>query len=219
MSISKKHTAIIASGIVALILLADQSLKIWVKTSMLMYERIQLAGDWAYLLFTENDGMAFGFDGIATFFLALFRLGAIAFIGYYLLRLIRTSRPLGYIVCMTLVLAGALGNVIDNCFYGLLFTASTPDQLAQLVPMGEGYGSFLSGHVVDMFHFPIIDTILPDWLPFKGGERFIFFSPIFNIADAAISCGAIAIALFYRQQLAMDLEKPKQEEDAEHSSI
>lgn len=208
----QKRTALLTIAIMLLILLADQALKVWVKTSMLMYERIQLAGDWAYLLFTENDGMAFGFDGIGTLFLALFRLAAITYLFFKLVHLLRHARPLGYIICVALVIAGALGNVIDNCFYGLIFTASTPYELARLVPMGEGYGSFLSGHVVDMFYFPMIDTILPEWLPFKGGERFVFFSPIFNLADAAISCGAVAIALFYRQELSQDLGSSKEED-------
>lgn len=207
MKISRKHTAIIAASTILLTIIADQMLKIWVKTSMLMYERICLASDWAYLLFTENDGMAFSFDFISTEYLTLFRLIAISLLTIYLVRLVRTMRPLLYIVCIALVLAGALGNVIDNCFYGLIFTASTPYALAEVVPIGEGYAGFLSGHVVDMFYFPIIDTTLPGWVPIKGGERFVFFSPIFNLADAAISCGAIFIALFCRKQLSEDLEK------------
>ncbi len=194
------------SAILLLVIVSDQVLKVWVKTHMLLGEHIYIT-DWFYLLFTENKGMAFGLEFVGTLFLTLFRLIAVVFFVGYAVKMIKLHKPVGYVVCLTLIVAGALGNVIDNCFYGLIFSQSTPFELAQSVPIGQGYGSFLSGHVVDMFYFPIIDTQLPDWLPVGGGSRFVFFSPIFNLADAAISCGAIAILLFYRKMILTEEKK------------
>ena len=162
---------------------------------MPLHSSINMIGEWAILFFTENKGMAFGWDFIGTTFLTLFRVFAVVVLVLYMLQLIKRNFSLGYIVCVALVLAGATGNIIDNLFYGLIYSESTPC----------GYGGFLEGKVVDMFYFPIIDTTLPQWLPLKGGERFIFFSPIFNFADAAITCGGIAILLFYRKAFSRSL--------------
>ena len=147
--------------------------------------------------------MAFGLEIFAKLFLTSFRIAMAVLITWYLSKLVRQTEKVktGFIVCLSLVLAGAVGNIIDCVLYGEIFTASTHSTLASIVPFGEGYGSVLEGKVVDMFYFPIIDTHWPEWMPFVGGEHFIFFSPIFNFADAAISCGMIAIILFYSRYL------------------
>jgi signal peptidase II len=130
-------------------------------------------------------------------FLTTFRIGAVAAIVWYLCKIVKRNFATGFIACLALVLGGALGNIIDCVFYGLIFSQSSSFELAQFVPFGEGYTSLLHGRVVDMFYFPIIDTYWPQWMPFVGGDHFIFFSPIFNFADAAISCGIIAMIIFY----------------------
>ena len=140
---------------------------------------------------------------IGKLFLSLFRIVAVVLIAWYLTRVVKQKPRVknGYIVCLSLILAGAVGNIIDCVFYGEFFSASTHTDIATWVPMGQGYADWLHGRVVDMFYFPIIDTYWPDWIPFVGGEHFIFFSPIFNFADAAISCGIIALLLFYSRYL------------------
>ncbi|MCI5581869.1 MAG: lipoprotein signal peptidase [Phocaeicola plebeius] len=192
----------LAVAIVVMVLAIDQLIKIAVKTNMFLYERIHIA-DWFYIYFTENNGMAFGMEIFAKLFLTLFRIVAVILISGYLYRIVHQSHryQTGYIVCLSFILAGAIGNIIDCVFYGEVFSASLPDQVAQWVPVGEGYSSWLHGKVVDMFYFPIIDTYWPDWMPMVGGDRFIFFSPIFNFADAAISCGIVALLLFYSSSL------------------
>lgn len=187
--------------IIALVLVIDQAIKIAVKTSMFFHESIHVT-DWCYIYFTENNGMAFGMEIFGKLFLTSFRIIAVALIIYYLYKIIkRGTAKMGFIVCLSLILAGAAGNIIDCVFYGMIFSESTPFQIAQFVPWGEGYTSLFHGRVVDMFYFPIIDTHWPDWMPMVGGNRFIFFSPIFNFADAAISCGIIAMLIFYSSYL------------------
>ena len=206
---------IIAVSVVILILFCDQLIKFHVKTSMPLHSSVNLLGNWALLLFTENKGMAFGWDFVGTTLLTLFRFIAIGVLIWYLHKLITKNYSLGYIFCVAAILAGAAGNIIDNLFYGLVYSESTPWTAATLVPFGTGYGGFLEGRVVDMFYFPVIDTYLPEWLPWKGGERFIFFSPIFNFADAAITCGGLAILFFYRKSFSKSLgNKDKQESTA-----
>lgn len=146
--------------------------------------------------------MAYGMKFINKLVLSLFRLFAIGFIGYYLAKIIKKNvAPLGYIVLIAMVLAGAAGNLIDCLFYGLIFDASTPFTVSQFVPFGEGYSTFLHGKVVDMFYFPIVQTTWPEWVPYFGGSEYVFFSPVFNFADACISVGVVALLLFYRKQL------------------
>lgn len=192
----------LAALIVAAVLVIDQLIKIAVKTNMFLHEHIRIT-DWFYIYFTENNGMAFGLEIFAKIFLTLFRIVAVILITWYLARIVRQSERVknGYIVCLSLILAGAVGNIIDCVFYGEVFSASTHTQIASWVPVGQGYADWLHGKVVDMFYFPIIDTYWPDWMPFVGGEHFIFFSPIFNFADASISCGIIALLLFYSRYL------------------
>lgn len=178
------------------VLIIDQIIKFWVKTTMYWHESIRIA-DWFHIYFTENNGMAFGMEIVGKFFLTSFRIVAVGFIAWFLIRFIKKELKTGFIFCISLILAGALGNIIDSVFYGVLFNESTYSQIATFLPEGGGYAPLFYGKVVDMFYFPIIDTFWPQWMPFVGGDRFIFFSPIFNFADAAISCGMVALLIFY----------------------
>lgn len=198
---NKTYKAWMAVAIVVAILLIDQIIKIEVKTNMTLGEAKRVT-DWFYIEFIENNGMAYGMKFINKLVLSLFRLFAIGFIGYYLAKIIKKDvAPLGYIVLIAMVLAGAAGNLIDCLFYGLIFDASTPFTVSQFVPFGDGYSTFLHGKVVDMFYFPIIQTTWPEWVPYFGGSEYVFFSPVFNFADACISVGVVALLLFYRKQL------------------
>lgn len=196
------------------VLILDQASKIWVKTNMELYESINIF-KWFKIYFVENPGMAFGWEfgketpngyHFGKLFLSLFRIVAIIFIAYFLSRLIRRKYSTGFLVCISLILAGAFGNIIDSIFYGEIFTQSYPGRVAQLVPFGEGYGSWLHGKVVDMLYFPLFSGTFPSWFPFSAGEHFIFFSPIFNIADSAITIGIIVLILFYRRELSNSLD-------------
>lgn len=184
---------------VFLILLIDQISKIWIKTHFTLGESISVTG-WFKILFVENNGMAFGIEVLGKLFLSLFRIAAIALIGYFLYKLTgkKGSYKYGYIVCIALIFAGAAGNIIDSLFYGLLFSESTYRSVAVLLPVGGGYAPFLYGKVVDMLYFPLFGFYWPQWVPFVGGEYFEFFRPVFNIADSAISVGVIVLILFYR---------------------
>lgn len=195
-----KRSSIIV-GLVLLVLLLDQALKIYIKTHFEYGEEHRWA-DWAMLKFVENEGMAFGLTlgGIyGKMALSIFRLVAVALLAFYVKKLLDARAPMGFIVCISLILAGAIGNILDSMFYGLFFS-ETPYHggVAQFVPIGTGYDQFLFGKVVDMLHFPMVDFRLPEGFPIWGGEEFTFFSFIFNIADAAISCGVISILLFQR---------------------
>jgi len=198
----KGATAII---VIFLVILADQALKIWVKTNMYLYESIEITS-WFKICFVENNGMAFGIEVIGKLFLSVFRIIAVFFIAYYLFLLAKKNYNHSYIACIALIFAGAFGNIIDSVFYGEIFTESTPYHIASLVPVGEGYSSWLHGKVVDMFYFPIINTTFPSWMPLVGGEPFIFFSPIFNIADTAISVGIVLLLIFYRRTLSLSFQ-------------
>lgn len=183
------------------VLVIDQVIKVTVKTNMFMHERIKVT-DWFYILFTENPGMAFGWEFFDKLFLTLFRIVAVIAIGYYIRKVIQKGVPTGYVVCLSLILAGAFGNIVDCVFYGLIFNNPPVPFVAEFVPIGTGYESIFHGRVVDMFYFPLIETNWPDWMPIVGGEHFVFFSPIFNFADAAISCGIVALLLFYHKRIA-----------------
>ena len=182
------------------ILLIDQIIKIWVKTNMTLHEVISVTS-WFKICFIENNGMAYGMEIGSKLLLSLFRIVAISVGVYYLyLQTIRRAK-FGYIACLALVIAGAVGNVIDCMFYGLIFNASSEYYTSFVVPFGTGYAPFLMGKVVDMFYFPLIVTTWPEWIPVYGGSEFIFFSPIFNFADASISVGVVLLLLFYRKEL------------------
>jgi signal peptidase II len=201
--------------IVLIIIVADQSLKIWVKTHMPIshsvypYETpisryddgIKVMGEKFQIYFVENEGMAwgwqFGGDWGKTA-LTIFRMIAVVFGMFYIQSIIRKKYHKGFIICVALVFAGALGNLIDSMFYGLIFAKSTVDSIARIFPL-HGYAGFLHGRVVDMLYFPIIRSHYPRWVPFLNGQDFEFFSPVFNIADASISIGVITILLFQRR--------------------
>ena len=186
--------------IVLAILIVDQIIKFEVKSTMSLGESIPITS-WFKITFIENNGMAYGMTFINKIVLSIFRLIAIAAIGYYVCKITKTTHRKGYVACLALVLAGAIGNMIDSMFYGLIFNASTPFNVSELVPFGTGYAGFLEGKVVDMFYFPLIVTTWPEWVPVWGGHEFIFFSPVFNCADAAISCGVVLLILFYRKEM------------------
>lgn len=182
-------------GFVVLLLIIDQWIKIAVKTSMMLGESIRVT-DWFYIYFTENPGMAFGWEVVSKSMLSIFRIIACGFLIWLLVKTARQKYSVGFLLCMAAILAGALGNIIDSVFYGVIFDHSY-GQVASFVPIGEGYADWLHGKVVDMFYFPIINTYWPDWMPFVGGDELIFFRPIFNFADACISVGVICLILFY----------------------
>ncbi len=188
--------------IVVLVLLVDQILKIWIKTNMTLGEEFPVIGHWFIIHFVENNGMAFGFEfggEYGKIFLSLFRVFAVFGIGWYILKLVKKDISMGFIACVSLIFAGAIGNIIDSAFYGLIFNESN-GQVSTLFPVGGGYASFLHGRVVDMFYFPLISGVYPSWVPFAGGSDFQFFRPVFNVADSAISVGIFSIILFYRRQ-------------------
>lgn len=193
--ISPLHKSIL---IIFLVLFADQALKIWIKTNFFLGEHIRVA-DWFFIYFIENNGMAFGVELFSKIFLTLFRIVAVIFIGYFIYSSIKKEKyPFGFIAAVSFIFAGALGNIIDSVFYGLIFSESSVSQVASFMPEAGGYAPVFYGKVVDMFYFPIIQTTLPNWLPFWGGNEFVFFSPIFNLADSSITIGVFIIFLFYR---------------------
>ena len=190
--------------IVFMLLLIDQAVKIWIKTHMTIGESIPVFGNWFQIYFIENNGMAFGmqFGGaIGKFFLTALRLVLIGVIIYYVKKLIESGSSRAFLTGVALILVGAIGNVIDSMLYGIVFSESNFTQVASLFPEGGGYAPFMFGKVVDMLYFPIIDTTLPQWFPFKGGEQFIFFRPIFNIANSCITIGVFYLLLFKRKEL------------------
>lgn len=199
----RKSQALVAISIFIAITCIDQLIKILVKTGMYLHQSIRVT-DWFYILFTENDGMAFGWEIVDKFFLTSFRILAVLFIIYYMYRSVRKGIPWGYLICLSCVLAGAAGNIIDCLFYGLIFNNPPAPMVAEFVPFNMGYGTWMHGRVVDMFYFPLVSWDWPSWMPFVAGEHFIFFSPIFNFADAAISCGIVALLLFYRDRLSTE---------------
>lgn len=186
--------------IVIAILAIDQIIKIEVKTSMCLGESIRLT-DWFYINFIENKGMAYGMSFMPKMLLSILRLVAITVIGWYINLVVREKGRTLYIAFLSMIVAGAAGNVIDCMFYGLIFNASSPFYVSYFVPFGTGYADFLMGKVVDMFYFPLIVTTWPQWMPFFGGEEFIFFSPVFNFADACISVGVVLMLLFCRKDM------------------
>lgn len=167
---------------------------------MTLHESIRVF-DWFYISFIENNGMAYGLQIGSKLMLSLFRVMAIALLCYYLWLQVRKRMRTGYIVCLSMVLAGAIGNLIDCMFYGLVFNASSEFYTSYFVDFGTGYAPFLMGKVVDMFYFPLIVTTWPEWVPYFGGHEFVFFSPVFNFADANISVGVVLLLLFYRKEI------------------
>ena len=197
---TKKAQALTTVWMTLLILAVDQWIKIAVKTGMYLHQSIRVT-DWFYILFTENRGMAFGMASMDKYLLTSFRIVAVAFLAWYVGRQIRKGMPWGYLICLVLVMAGAAGNIIDCLFYGMVFNNPPAPLRAEFVPWGEGYETLMQGRVVDMFYFPLVEWDWPSWLPLLGGNHFIFFSPIFNFADACISCGIVALVLFYHKRI------------------
>ncbi len=200
------------------ILIADQVLKFWIKLNMSLGQEYQILGKYVMIHFTENNGMAFGmeFGGEAgKLALTLFRIAAVCGIGYGVIYLIRKKYHRGLILNLSLIFAGALGNIIDSTFYGLLFSESTYYEAARFLPPEGGYAGLFHGKVVDMFYIPLIQGTYPQWFPFWGGDEFIFFRPVFNIADSAISVGVVLI-LIYQQRY---FKEEKKEEIYPHSEM
>ena len=196
MTIAKKSILLIL-----LIIILDQALKIWIKTHMVLGQEYHILGNWFIIHFIENNGMAFGMEIAGEFgkiILSLFRIAAVAGIGWYLLHLIKHKASTGLIFTISIILAGALGNIIDSVFYGMIFSNSYY-HIAVMFPAEGGYSSFLHGQVVDMFYFPVLKGTFPDWIPFRGGDDFIFFRPVFNIADSSITVGVTLILIFQKR--------------------
>lgn len=198
-----KRKAIVASTIIILVLLVDQISKIWIKTSMYLGQEIQVFGNWFFIHFTENNGMAFGMEFAGEYgklFLTLFRVVAVSGIMYYLVKIIKEGAPMGFVVSIAMIFSGALGNIIDSVFYGVVFNDSY-HQIASLFPEAGGYSKLFHGRVVDMLYFPIYSGHYPDWIPMFGGDPFLFFRPVFNVADASISFGVGIIVFFQNDYL------------------
>lgn len=213
-----KRKTLIALVIIG-VLVIDQVLKFYIKLNIPYRGGFSILGfDWAKILFIENKGMAFGleFGGvIGKYALSIFRIFMVGFLFYIISGMVKAKERIGVIICFSLIIAGAIGNIIDSMFYGLIFSESHhPGQIAELFPEGGGYAPFLQGRVVDMFYFPLIDTVLPNWVPIWGGKPFLFFRPVFNVADSAISVGVAGILLFYR-----DLFKDDKKETTDAEAI
>lgn len=193
------------------VLIIDQTSKFLVKTNMYLGESIDVFS-WFKILFIENNGMAFGMELGSKLFLTIFRIVAITLIGFYIYKLIKNNDKLkkGYLISISLIFAGALGNIIDCLFYGVIFNAPRFPEIATLFPAEGGYADFMYGRVVDMLYFPLFSFVWPDWIPFVGGEYFEFFEPVFNIADSAITIGIALVLIFYRKSLSLEFSKEKE---------
>ena len=211
----KENSGIVKRGWLAIaivlgILVIDQVIKIWVKTHMMLHEQIEVLS-WFKIVFIENNGMAYGMEIGSKLVLSIFRIVAIGFLGWYIAQQVKKQARWGYLICLAMIMAGAAGNIFDSMFYGLIFNASSEFYTSYFVPFGTGYAPFLMGKVVDMFYFPIIVTTWPDWVPYVGGNPYVFFSPIFNFADSSISVGVVLLLLFYRKEISEITLKKKDE--------
>lgn len=213
--------------LIAVVLFLDQALKIWVKTNMAIGQEFEILGQpWALIHFVENNGMAFGFSlggSWGKLALSVFRIIAVGFLAYYIRFLLKSKVSFGLLASFALIFSGALGNILDSAFYGVLFSASNyHGGVAEFLPEGGGYANFLYGKVVDMFYFPMFSGTFPDWMPFWGGEPYLFFRPVFNVADAAITVGVMNIILFQRSFFSGeedDNQTTSKQEAAEEESL
>lgn len=212
------HIGWLVTAMVVVLLIIDQWIKLYIKTHFCLGESVRVT-DWFFIDFIENNGMAWGMSFIGKFWLSLVRSVAIIFLVWYLHRIIKQGKHrLVYIFLVALVLAGAIGNMIDSMFYGLMFTASSPYYVAYQVPFGEGYAPFFMGKVVDMFRFPFFTYTWPEWFPIWGGQQGTFFDPVFNFADSCVSVGIIAMLIFCRKELEELGEGKKKSSDKLSSS-
>lgn len=201
--------------IIFLVIAADQILKIWVKTHFYLGEQLMFT-QWFRLLFVENNGMAFGMEVGSKLFLSVFRVVALVAGIWYLWKIYGNRRfATGFVVCIAVIIAGTAGNIIDCLFYGLIFNDPFPPEVAQLFPPDGGYAPLFHGKVVDMLYFPLFSFVWPEWVPAVGGQTFLFFNPVFNIADAAISVGIIVILIFYSRFFGEPVNDPIVEADNE----
>ena len=215
---SKLHIGWLVTAMGVVLLIIDQWIKLYIKTHFCLGESVRVT-DWFFIDFIENNGMAWGMSFIGKFWLSLVRSVAIIFLVWYLHRIIKQGKHrLVYIFLVALVLAGAIGNMIDSMFYGLMFTASSPYYVAYQVPFGEGYAPFFMGKVVDMFRFPFFTYTWPEWFPIWGGQQGTFFDPVFNFADSCVSVGIIAMLIFCRKELEELGEGKKKSSDKSSSS-
>lgn len=214
----KLHIGWLVTAMVVVLLIIDQWIKLYIKTHFCLGESVRVT-DWFFIDFIENNGMAWGMSFIGKFWLSLVRSVAIIFLVWYLHRIIKQGKHrLVYIFLVALVLAGAIGNMIDSMFYGMMFTASSPYYVAYQVPFGEGYAPFFMGKVVDMFRFPFFTYTWPEWFPIWGGQQGTFFDPVFNFADSCVSVGIIAMLIFCRKELEELGEGKKKSSDKSSSS-
>ena len=207
------HRGLIATAIILTVIILDQILKIWVKTHFYLNEDLEITS-WFHLHFIENNGMAFGMEFGPKIFLTIFRLVLAGALIWVLVRIkAMAAVKTGFLVCLALIIAGAIGNIIDCVFYGVIFNNPMPPEVAQMFPPGGGYATLFHGRVVDMLYFPLFSFTWPGWMPGVGGQEFLFFQPVFNLADAAISCGMIAVLIFYPRQLTLSSSDPSDSSD------
>lgn len=211
-----KHQSLYVWGLVFFLLFVDQASKIAVKLSMYLGEEIHIT-NWFSILFVENPGMAFGLQLGSKLLLTLFRIVVMTLLAIFIYKLLKTKLfKTGYLLTLALIFAGGVGNIFDSIFYGVLFSDSVYNgPIATFLPQGGGYAPLLHGKVVDMLYFPLIDTHLPQWVPFFGGQHFTFFDPVFNFADSCVSVGAVLLLFFYIKSFSRSLEifsaKPEEE--------
>ncbi len=215
----KLSKGVISLIVITSVIILDQVSKFWVKTNFYLGEDLEIFS-WFHLYFIENNGMAFGMEIGSKLLLTLFRIVVVSLGIWYICKVKSQSYvKRGYIICLSLIIAGALGNIIDCVFYGEIFNNPPAPEVAQFLPAEGGYGTWLHGRVVDMLYFPLFSFVWPEWMPFVGGEEFLFFQPVFNIADAAITIGILVLILFYSKYLSKEHEEQEMKANAKEEAI